>query len=334
MSVLALTCLLLCWLCLSTGAVPLSAEEIVEGLGRPDHSPAALILWQSRIPLTLTALLAGTMLSLAGLILQTTFRNPLAGPTILGISSGASLGVALLMLGVTSPWVSAFFLHTGGRTVMLLAAMAGSFCVMALLWVLSSAIRSATLLLIGGIMLGYLASAIVALLNFFAPAETVKDFNIWGMGSFMGVSLTEIPLFASVAIVLCLLSLAFIKPLDAMLLGERYACSMGYNPKNTRTWLLMISGALTAAATAYCGPVGFIGLAVPHIARLVAGTSSHVRLLPATMLCGAATGVLCAWICVLPAEKGVLPLGAVTPMIGIPVIIYIILARRRLSYFS
>lgn len=183
-------------------------------------------------------------------------------------------------------------------------------------------------------MIGYLASALVSWLNFFAPSESVKGFAIWGMGSFMGVNINQLPLFAILSIVLCASSMLLIKPLNAMLLGDRYTESLGYNPRTIRTLLLLCSGLLTATATAYCGPVGFIGLAVPHIARILFSTSHHAVLMPATLLSGGAVGLLCAWMCVFPGQQGVLPLSAVTPIVGVPVIIYVILVRKRLNFFT
>jgi len=325
--------LLLFGLCLTTGAVELTPAQVLDALVHDTGDVAGRVVREARLPMAVTALCCGMALAVAGVLLQTTFRNPLAGPSILGVSTGASLGVALLMLGATTPlqiWLGA---EAGSRVAMLLGAMAGAAGVLLLLLLFSQAVKSPTMLLITGIMTGYLASAIVAWLNFFAPAGAVKDFSVWGMGSFMGVTSGELPLFVSLITVVCLLSLLLVKPLNAMLLGDRYAASMGYNPKLVRTTLLLSSGILTAIATAYCGPVGFIGLAVPHIARLIFATSHHAILLPATLLCGAATGLLCAWLCVLPGQHGVLPLGAVTPLVGVPVIIYVILARNRLNYF-
>lgn len=319
-------------LCLCTGAVSLPLADVIASLRGVGDELSTTIVMQARLPMAVTALCCGMALSVAGLLLQTTFRNPLAGPSILGVSTGASLGVALVMMGAGS--IFGYMDGAGTRIAVIAGAAVGASAVILLLLAFSQAVKSAAMLLIVGIMIGYLAGAVVSWLNFFAPAHVVKDFSVWGMGSFMGVTLSQLPGFAISSAVLSLLTLLLVKPLDALLLGDRYAASMGYNPKRVRTCLLLLSGALTAIATAYCGPVGFIGLAVPHIARLLFGTSAHSILLPATLLCGALTGLLCAWLCVCPASVGILPLGAVTPIVGVPVIIYVIIARKRLNYFQ
>lgn len=333
-ALLAIVSAALFCLCLCTGAVPLGVGEVLRALAGGGEELSRTIVIEARLPMTLTAFCCGMALSVAGLLLQTTFRNPLAGPSILGVSTGASLGVALVMMGAGG-WLTSLFGTTAGSRIAILGGAAlGAAAVIMLLLAMSQAVKSATMLLIAGIMTGYLASAIVSWLNFFAPAQTVKDFSVWGMGSFMGVTTSDLPLFTSLTVLLSLATLFLSKPLDTMLLGDRYAASLGFNPRTVRTMLLLASGALTAVATAFCGPVGFIGLAVPHMARIIFSTSRHAVLLPATLLTGGAVGLLCAWMCVAPASVGVLPLGAVTPIVGVPVIIYVILARKRLNYFN
>lgn len=320
--------------CMMCGAVDIPRGEVVAFLtgNVPDNEIYKAILLEARLPMAVTAMLCGMSLSLAGLMLQTTFSNPLAGPSILGVSTGASLGVALVMLG-PAHWLH---LMSGTATQLgtLAGALAGAGAIILILISFSSAVKSPTMLLIAGIMIGYLASAVVSWLNFFAPAQEVKEYAVWGMGSFMGVTTSQLPLFGGVSLLFCMLGLCMSKPLNALLAGDRYAASIGYNPRRTRTLILLYSGALTAIATAYCGPVGFIGLAVPHIARVAFRTSHHGILLPATLLCGAVTGLLCAWLCVMPGDKGILPLSAVTPVIGIPVILYVIIRRKHLHYFN
>ncbi|MCM1319437.1 MAG: iron ABC transporter permease [Muribaculaceae bacterium] len=325
--------ILLFMACMVTGAVDIPIPDVFGALlgGGCDNAIYETIIMESRLPMALTALLCGIALSVSGLMLQTTFSNPLAGPSILGVSTGASLGVALIMLSYGS-WLQ--LSSVGGQVGTMVGAIVGAGIIILILIALSAAVRSATMLLIAGIMIGYLASAIISWLNFFAPSEEVKGYAIWGMGSFMGVTLREIPLFSLIIILLCGGAICMAKPLNALLAGDKYAASLGYNPRRTRTWILLYSGALTAVATAYCGPVGFIGLAVPHIARVVFATSHHNVLLPATMLCGACVGLACAWLCVLPSSIGILPLSAVTPIIGIPVILYVILRRKKLYYFN
>lgn len=332
--ILAMIMIALFCLCLCTGAVPIGAREVLAVLAGEGSEMARNIVLEARLPMTVTACCCGMALSVAGLLLQTTFRNPLAGPSILGVSTGASLGVAIIMMGAGGWLTSIFGVTTGSRIAIISGAALGAGGVIMILLAFSQSVKSATMLLIVGIMIGYLASALVSWLNFFAPAQTVKDFSIWGMGSFMGVTGSDLPLFSILSLIISISSLSLIKPLNAMLLGDRYAASLGYNPKSVRTILLLCSGALTAIATAFCGPVGFIGLAVPHMARIFFSTSHHAVLLPATIIMGGAVGLLCAWMCVCPSSIGVLPLGAVTPVIGVPVIIYVIIARKRLNYFN
>ena len=188
-------------------------------------------------------------------------------------------------------------------------------------------VKSSVMLLIIGMMIGYLASSAIALLNFFASQEGVKSFTVWGMGNFGGVSLSQLPMFTGAVVIGLVASVLLIKPLNALLLGETYARNLGVNVRAVRSWLLVITGWLTAVTTAYCGPVAFIGLAVPHLARLVMGTDNHLQLLPVTMAMGASIALLCQLVCVLPGSQGILPLNAVTPLIGAPVIIYIIWKR-------
>lgn len=321
--------------CMLTGAVQLPASDVFGSLLGSGSDPITeAIVMESRLPMALAALLCGMGLSVAGLMLQTTFSNPLAGPSILGVSTGASLGVALVMLGSVSIFGSTAMTGTAGDLSTIIGALVGAGAIILILIAFSSAVKSAAMLLIAGIMIGYLAGAVVSWLNFFAPAQEVKNFAVWGMGSFMGVTIGRIPLFAVIVLILCLGSILMAKPLNALLAGDRYAASLGYNPRRTRTLILFYSGALTAVCTAYCGPVGFIGLSVPHITRLLFRTSHHNILLPSTIVLGGATGLLCAWLCVLPASRGVLPLSAVTPVIGIPIIIYVILRRKHLFYYQ
>lgn len=285
------------------------------------------IVIESRLPQAVTAMLCGASLAVCGLILQTAFRNPLAGPSIFGVNSGAGLGVALVMLFFGGS-VSAGTVSIGGFMAVLLAAFAGAMGVMALIFFFSTLVRSHVMLLIVGIMIGYMAGSAISLLNFFATDEGVKSYMVWGMGSFGGVSLKMLPTFSVITLITLAVSLALVKPLNALVLGDRYAENLGVNIIRVRNWLLLITGVLTAVITAFCGPVAFIGLAVPHIARLVLGTDNHRVLLPATILTGSAVALLCNILTVLPGEGGIIPLNAITPLIGAPVVIYVILSRR------
>ena len=284
------------------------------------------IVLESRLPQAITAILCGGALAVSGLMLQTAFRNPLAGPSIFGINSGAGLGVALVML-LLGGSISAGSVSLSGFVAILIAAFTGAMAVMALIFFFSSIVRNNVMLLIIGIMIGYISNSAISLLNFFATDEGVKSYMVWGMGSFGGVSMKTMPVFATITLAGLIGSLLLIKPLNALMLGDRYAENLGVNIIRTRNWLLIVTGILTAITTAFCGPVAFIGLAVPHIARLLLTTDNHRVLLPATILCGAVIALICNLICFLPGENGVIPLNAVTPIMGAPVIIYVI-ARK------
>lgn len=284
------------------------------------------IILESRLPQAITAILCGAALSVSGLMLQTAFRNPLAGPSVFGITSGAGLGVAVVML-LLGGNVSIGGLNLSGFLAVLVAAFTGAMLVTGIIFLFSSLVHNGIMLLIIGLMIGYLASSAVSLLNFFATEQGVKSYIMWGMGDFGGVSMTQLPIFITIIIVGLLASFTMIKPLNALLLGEQYAENLGINTIRVRNYLLVITGLLTAISTAFCGPIAFIGLAVPHIARLVLSTENHYSLLPATILIGSTVALLCNLLCCLPADGGIIPLNAVTPLIGSPVIIYVIVKR-------
>ena len=311
------------------GSVSIPAGDVLRILMGDDSLKPSwqFIILESRLPQAITATLCGASLAVSGLLLQTAFRNPLAGPSIFGINSGAGLGVALVML-LLGGGLSVGSLQLSGFAAILVAAFIGAMAVMALIFFFSTLVRNNVMLLIIGIMIGYISNSAISLLNFFATDEGVKSYMVWGMGSFGGVSMANMPVFVSVSLAGLLGALLLIKPLNALLLGDRYAENLGVNILKVRNWLLIVTGLLTAITTAFCGPVAFIGLAVPHIARLMLTTDNHRVLLPATILCGAVVALICNLICFLPGESGVIPLNAVTPLIGAPVIIYVI-ARKR-----
>lgn len=315
---------------LLVGSVRIPPAEVLYMLagGEAVRESWHFILWESRLPQALTALLCGSGLAVCGLLLQTAFKNPLAGPDILGINSGASLGVALVML-LLGGNVSAGAFSLSGFLSVLAGAFVGAMAVMALVLFFSTIIKSSVMLLITGIMIGYMASSAISLLNFFATAEGVQSYLVWGMGNFGGVSMQQMPGFAAVVLLGLAGALLLIKPLNALLLGERYAENLGVNIRRVRNWLLLVTGLLSAITTAFCGPVAFIGLAVPHVARMVLGTANHRSLLPLTILCGGVVALLCNLLCVLPGEWGIIPLNAVTPIVGAPVIIYVIVRQRK-----
>lgn len=310
---------------------PLAVWQIVTGRGHENHVWEIIIL-NTRLPMIATAALSGAALSVSGLLLQTAFNNPLAGPSILGVSTGASFGVAVVMLASGSAlWLTQ---SVGTYMTILIGALAGAALVLLVLLLFSTMVHSSTMLLIIGILVSYLTSSAVSLLNFFATEEGVHSYVIWGLGNFSGVTPSQLPFFAFFIIATLALSTTLVKPLNALLLGTRYAENLGVNTKRTRNSLLIITGILTAGVTAFCGPISFIGLVVPHIARLVLNTSNHNRLLPATMLAGATVALLCTLISVLPQQVGVIPINAITPIIGVPIIIYIIINRKNIQYFN
>ena len=311
------------------GSVSIPADEVMRILagGEAVKGSWRFIVLESRLPQAITATLCGAALAVSGLLLQTAFRNPLAGPSVFGINSGAGLGVALVML-LFGGGLSVGSLQLSGFAAILLAAFIGAMAVMIVIFFFSTLVRNSVMLLIIGIMIGYISNSAISLLNFFATDEGVKSYLVWGMGSFGGVSLKNLPVFVTVTLAGIVGALLLIKPLNALMLGDRYAENLGVNILRVRNWLLIVTGILTAVTTAFCGPVAFIGLAVPHIARLLLTTDNHRQLLPATLLCGGVVALFCNLLCYLPGEEGVIPLNAVTPLIGAPVIIYVI-ARKR-----
>jgi iron complex transport system permease protein len=296
--------------------------------GEGEKTAWEYIVLESRLPQTLTALLSGAALATAGLMLQTAFNNPLAGPDILGINAGAGLGAAivLLLFGGIMPTGN---LLLGGSLTLVAAAFVGALLVTLLILSFAARLRNHAMLLIIGMMVGYVVSSVVSLLNFFSTAEGVQSYMMWGMGNFGGVSRQSLPLFAMLTLVGLAIAICLVKPLNALLLGERYAKNLGIDIRRTRTLLLFSTGLLVAVTTAYCGPINFIGLAVPHIARLLLGTGNHRSLMPTTMLCGSLIALLCNLISTLPGDNGLLPLNAITPIIGAPVIIYVIIRFKR-----
>ncbi len=321
--------------CLLFGSVDIPADkitDIVTGKGSGNKAWDIIIL-QSRIPMIITAALAGAALSISGLLLQTTFNNPLAGPSILGVSSGAGLGVAIVILAMGGSLGGLLGEGAGSYMAILVGALLGAGMVLVTLIAFSAIVRSNTMLLIIGILVSYLTSSVVQLLNSVATEEGVHNYVAWGFGNFSGVSAAQMPVYAGVIILALIGSALMVKPLNALLLGTRYARNLGINVSRTRNSLLLITGILTAVVTAYCGPIGFIGLVVPHIARMSLGTSNHARLVPATILAGADIALLCALVSV-NNPHGIIPINAITPIIGVPIILYIILNRRRIQYFN
>lgn len=310
------------------GAVNIPARAVTDILLGHEAERASwnFIIWENRMPQTITALFSGAGLAASGLLLQTAFRNPLAGPSILGIDGGANLGVAVTLLLLGGSLTAGVF-SLNGFLLVIIAAMAGAWAIMAILIIFSRLLRSNTMLLITGVMISYLTSSLISLLNYGATEEGVRSFMMWGLGSFANVTIDRLPAFVLTMSVGIIGSLLLIKPLNALLLGENYATNLGINVRRTRTLLLFYTGLLTATSTAFCGPIAFVGLAVPHIARLILGTADHRRLLPATLLTGACLALLCNLLSTLPADS-LIPINVITPVLGAPVVIWVIMRMK------
>lgn len=288
------------------------------------------IIWKSRFPQTITALVAGAGLAISGLQMQTVFRNPLAGPSELGISSGASLGVAFVILlsgNVAGTALSSigFF----GEVAISVAAIIGALLVMGIIVLISQQVKGNVVLLIIGVMIGYIATAIISVLKFFSNDEDVRAYVIWGLGSFSKVSGNNVYTFVCIMSVLIPLSFLLIKTLNLMLLGDGYARNLGLNIKRSRLYVITSSCVITAIVTAYCGPIVFLGLAVPHLCRTLFATSDHRVLMPAVTLTGASLALLCNLIARLPGFEGALPINSVTALIGAPIVISILFGKRK-----
>lgn len=318
------------------GSVFIPAEAVIDILAGKEAEKRAwtYIVLESRLPQAITALFTGSAIAISGLLLQTSFRNPLADSGILGISAGANLGVAIIMLllGSSAGSISSFDLSYSMTIV--LGAFLGASLILGIIMGFASIVKNNLMLLIIGIMVGYLTSSIISILKFWGDSSDVFSYMVWGMGTFGAISIEQLPFYCIIITIGLLISILLIKPLNALLLGERYAANLGVNIRLVRFILLFCAGLITAITCAYCGPIGFIGLAVPHIARLVLGTSNHKSLVPITILIGAAIALLCNLICILPGSQGVLPLNAVTAVFGAPVIIYIIINQKRIQYFN
>lgn len=310
------------------GAIHIPASDIwsiLTGKGCTNEAIEYIVLG-SRIPQGITALLAGAGLASAGLMLQTVFRNPLAGPSVLGITSGASLGVALVIL-LFGGMISIGSENVGGSLALTAGALAGSLSVMGVLIALSARVGGNLTLLIAGMMTGYLASSVVTLLSSVSTAQGLHSYVMWGMGTFSGVTSDRLPWFSALTVAGLLMAIFLAKPLNLLLLGDNYAINLGVNIQRVRHMLLAATGLLSAVVTACCGPIGFIGLAMPHIARLIFRTDDHLILMPATMLCGAALALACNLVSVLP-EGNIIPINAITPLAGVPVVLYVIIKKQ------
>ena len=328
---LLLLLLLLLLLNVFVGSVPLSPGQVWDALTGADGVPVVThnIIWKSRLPQALTAMLAGAGLAVSGLQMQTVFRNPLAGPTVLGISNGASLGVALVVLLSGALGGQALSrLGLAGEMATTAAAIAGALGVMSVIIAVSARVRSSVTLLILGVMIGYVANALIGVLKFFSIEEDVRTFVVWGLGSFSRISPDRMPPFLCAMSLLLILSLPLSKSLNVLLLGEHYARNLGLNVQRARQLIIISSSVLCAVVTAYCGPIAFLGLAVPHLCRGLLRTSNHRRLLPACMTAGGAMALLCNLLARMPGLEGALPVNSVTALIGAPVVCWVLMKKK------
>lgn len=288
------------------------------------------IIWKSRFPQTITALMAGAGLSISGLQMQTLFRNPLAGPSELGISSGASLGVAFIILLSGSVGGTALIkMGLFGEIAISIAAVAGALAIMIIIIAISRFVRGNVILLIIGVMIGYIATAIIGVLKFFSNDEDVRAYVIWGLGSFSKVSGNQVYTFVGIMIILIPLSFLLIKTLNLMLLGDGYARNLGLNVKRARLYVIVCSCIIPAIVTAYCGPIVFLGLAVPHLCRTIFVSSDHRILMPAVTLTGASLALFCNLVARMPGFEGALPINSVTALIGAPIVISVLFGKRK-----
>lgn len=317
----------LCLLSLLVGSVHISPAEVWAALMGNSDETVRYIVTESRLPQMCTALLAGAALGVSGLVMQTLFSNPLADPSLLGVNSGASLGAAIALLAFGGSFA------LGGAALLGVlftvgAAFVGACAVIALIALCSRWLTSNLSLLVAGVMLSFIISSVISLLSFYATSEGVRSFVVWGLGDFSGVSSSRLWLMSILVIVpvwgvrLCATSM------NALLLGADYATNLGVNVKRVRTLLLILTGLLTAVVTALCGPISFIGLAVPHVSRMLLRTADHRKLLPAVFVMGADVALLSLILSHLPGEAGTLPIAAITPLLGAPVVLYILVKRR------
>lgn len=314
------------------GSVSIPFKEVWQILWGNSHGNEIWynIIWKSRIPQALTALVAGAGLSVSGLQMQTVFRNPLAGPSVLGISSGASMGVAfVVLLSGTLGGVALSKIGIMGEIALTLSAIIGSLSVMALIIFISQKVKGNVTLLIIGVMVGYVANAVIGVLKYFSVEEDIRAYVIWGLGSFARVSGNQMTLFVSIMLVLLPVSFLLVKTLNLLLLGDAYARNLGLNIKRARLQVITCSGVLVAIVTAYCGPIIFLGLAVPHLCRSLFRTSDHRILMPASLLMGGAMALVCNLIARMPGFEGALPVNSVTALVGAPVVISVLFNKRR-----
>ncbi len=318
---------------ISLGSVAIPINEVLKGLFGSDLSKETWehILYDYRIPKSITAIVTGAGLSLVGLLMQTLFRNPMAGPSVLGITSGAGLGVAILVMGTSILGgfsFEGFNLHIS----IVIAAITGALIVLLGILLLSYKIRNTLSILIIGLMLSAFTSSIVSIFAYFSKAEVLQQYMFWGFGSLGHLSKKELLLLSAIVIIGIVVTIPFLKPLNSLLLGENYARNMGVSISRLKNYLLIISGILTGVITAFVGPIAFIGIAVPHIARLLFNTSDHKVLVPGVILMGASLLLICDSIAQLPLSEQVVPINAITSLFGAPLVIWLLLYKKNYKF--
>lgn len=328
LSILLITFLLLN---ISLGSVAIPIKDILNSLtgGIASKDSWKIIIIDYRLPKAITAIMVGSGLSICGLLMQTLFKNPLAGPFVLGISSGASLGVSLLILGsgLFGGIISAFSFYNWALPI---AASLGSFLVLSAVIIAANRVRNTMSILIIGLMFGSLTSAIISVLSYFSEAEQIQQYQFWSFGSLGDLTGKKLIVFGIIYSISLLGTFSIIKPLNSFLLGESYAKSLGINIKKSRNIILIITSLLTGVITAFSGPIAFIGLAVPHIAKIIFSTSNHKTLLPAVALIGAIVLLICDSIAQLPTSEYTLPINAITSLFGAPLVIWLLIRKKKI----
>jgi len=328
-TVLIVLCIIALLLNLSLGSVSIPFLESLKSLGGTPIKNSSLeyILWSYRIPKAVTALMVGSSLALSGLFMQTLFRNPLAGPFVLGISSGASLGVALLLMGASFFGIT----HLSYLTTTVGASI-GSLIVLSLVGTVALQVKDSMSLLIIGIMFGSITAAVVSLLSYLSSKEELQQFIYWSLGNLGAVDSTSLSILSVITVAGMICGILLIKPLNALLLGESNAKNLGVSIRQTRIQLIVITGLLAGSATAIVGPIAFLGLAIPHLCRLWFNTIDHKIIYPAVIIAGATFMLLCDTISQLPFSSAVMPINAVTSLIGAPIIIWLLIRKKQLQF--
>lgn len=318
---------------ISLGSVSIPFKDTLNAILGGDLSNESwrYIVWNYRIPKAFTAILVGSGLALSGLLMQTLFRNPLAGPFVLGISSGASLGAALLIMGA-SLFSGLFSFGIVNDLSLAVASSIGSFLVLLVVVIVAARIKDTMALLIIGLMFGSITAAIVSILSYFTNAEKLQQFIYWSFGSVGNLSWQQLLLLLIIILTGVVLSIMSIKPLNSLLLGENYAKSLGVNLKKSRYIIIMATGLLAGGITAYAGPIAFIGLAVPHLTKQIFNTTDHKVLVPAVLVYGAILMLICDTIAQLPSSANVLPINAITSIVGAPVVIWLLVRKKKMIF--